>query len=78
MDDYMVNQQEGNPGAFSGSRMDAVTGQASCGSLLALEDSHYGTKRDLGLILIGALFSVAVELTLSAFRQRRPAADAPE
>jgi hypothetical protein len=73
MSDYMVNQQEGNPGAFSGRRMDAVTGQTSCGSLLALEDSHYGTKRDLGLILVGALFSVAVELTLSAFRHRRPA-----
>jgi len=71
--DYAFNQS--GAGAFSGSRMDAVTGQPSCGSLLALEDAHYGTKRDLGLIIVGALFSVGVELLMSAFRRRdRPAA----
>jgi hypothetical protein len=75
--DYMV-KLNGAGGVFSAARIDAQLDQPSCGSLVAIDDPSFGTRRDLLLLLIGALFSFGVEVMLSASQRRAKSAVSEE
>ncbi len=68
-----VLSPNGAAAAFAGDQAEGITAQSSCGSLVALTDPGYGTRRDLLLILVGALFSFGIELLLSGVRRREAA-----
>lgn len=68
--DYMV-KRNGSGGSFGSARLDALLQQSSCGSFVALNDSDFGTRRDLVLILVGAAFSLGIELLLTGVRRKR-------
>ena len=74
--DYVVTGD--GEGVFGGEWIDDVTDQSSCGAFVVLDDPGHGTRRDLLLILVGALFSFGIELLLSGMRRRdRDVAEAP-
>jgi hypothetical protein len=57
--------------AFSHERIDEILDQQTCASFVAIEGPGAGTKRDLALMGIGAMFSLGIELLLSGVRRRR-------
>ncbi len=59
--------------SISEGRMGEILAQRNCASFVAVDESGASTKRDLVLIMIGALFSLGVELFLSGFRRRQAA-----
>jgi hypothetical protein len=57
--------------AFSHERIDEILDQQTCASFVAIEGPGAGTKRDLALMGVGAMFSLGIELLLSGVRRRR-------
>jgi hypothetical protein len=78
--DVLVTRENDSTPAFSSQRIEEILQQETCATFVAVEGPTAGPLRDLVLIAIGALFSIGVELLLSAFvagRRRRRATGMP-
>ena len=56
--------------SLSTERVDELLAQNNCATSVVIDEPKTGPRRDLALIMIGALFSFGVELLLSGFRRR--------
>lgn len=65
--DVIVTRENDGTPAYSSQRIDEILGQETCASFVAVDGPRAGPLRDLVLIVIGALFSIGVELLLSSF-----------
>ncbi|WP_309650481.1 hypothetical protein [Nocardioides sp.] len=65
--DFNITGSQATTVAFSAERIQQILEQRTCATFVAIEAPGAGTKRDLLLIIIGALFSIGMELVLSGF-----------
>ncbi|SFJ40684.1 hypothetical protein [Nocardioides psychrotolerans] len=63
--DFNITGSQTTTVAFSAERIQQILEQRTCATFVAIEAPGAGTKRDLLLIIIGALFSIGMELVLS-------------
>ncbi len=63
--DFNITGSQETTVAFSAERIEQILEQRTCATFVAIEAPGSGTKRDLLLIIIGALFSIGMELVLS-------------
>lgn len=70
--DFNITGSQTTTVAFSAERIQQILEQRTCATFVAIEAPGAGTKRDLLLIIIGALFSIGMELVLTGIvRDRR-------
>lgn len=71
--DFNITGSQATTVAFSAERIAQILEQRTCATFVAIEAPGAGTRRDLLLIIIGALFSIGMELVLSGLViERRP------
>ena len=63
--DFNITGSQTTTVAFSAERIQQILEQRTCATFVAIEAPGAGTKRDLLLIIIGALFSIGMELVLT-------------
>jgi hypothetical protein len=60
--------------AISDQRLAQILRQSNCASFVAIESAGAGTRRDLVLLVVGAILALGIELFLSGLKRHRPEA----
>lgn len=72
VDDILQSRHRHGTFSMSAERITEVLRQRTCASWVAIEKSDAGTRRDLIMMVIGASFSLGLELVRSGLGRRQP------